>query len=83
MGKKDQIITMLGIVKEVKGGGAMVVLLDNGQTIDCHASGKMKRFNVRIILGDRVEVEISPYELTKGRISKRLLENKPTADQQQ
>lgn len=81
MSKKDKIITMFGIVKEIKGGGSILVTLDNGTVIDCHASGKMKRFNVRIILGDRVEVEISPYDLTKGRISKRLLENKPQQEQ--
>lgn len=68
---------MSGIVRKIKGGGTIVVELENNTMIDCHASGKMKRFNVHIILGDRVEVEISPYDLTKGRISKRYLENKP------
>lgn len=75
-GAKEGQITMMGTVKKIKGGGTIVVELENGTIMDCHASGRMKKFNVKIILGDIVEVEISPYDLSKGRISKRLLDSK-------
>ncbi len=47
------------------------VKLDNGHTLICHISGKMRKFYIRILPGDRVTVEISPYDLTKGRITYR------------
>lgn len=74
---KQNKISILGKVRKIKGGGLIIVELDNGAIIDCHVSGKIKKYNVHIILGDTVEVEISPYDLTKGRIVKRLLDPKP------
>lgn len=46
--------------------------LDNGHTIIAHISGKMRKNFIKVIPGDRVEVEISPYDLTKGRIARRI-----------
>lgn len=67
----------MGKVRKIKGGGVILVELENNTTIECHTSGKLKRCKAHVILGDTVEVEISPYDLTKGRIVKRLLEPKP------
>ncbi len=48
------------------------VKLDNGHVITAHISGKMRKFYIRILTGDRVKVEMSPYDLTKGRITFRM-----------
>jgi translation initiation factor IF-1 len=48
------------------------VELDTGPTILAHVSGKMRKFYIKILLGDRVKVELSPYDLTKGRITYRI-----------
>ncbi len=48
------------------------VKLDNGHTITAHISGKMRKFYIRILTGDRVKVEMSPYDLSKGRITFRM-----------
>ncbi len=48
------------------------VRLDNGHEITAYTGGKMRQFRIRMILGDRVRVEMSPYDLTKGRITYRL-----------
>lgn len=77
---KNNKIQLNGIVRKVMGGGLFHVELDNSTMIHCHSSGKMKRFNVNIILGDKVEVEINPYDLTKGRIVKRLIDPPSTSN---
>ena len=48
------------------------VVLDNGFLVLAHISGKIRRNNIKILLGDRVKVELTPYDLTKGRITYRL-----------
>ena len=68
---KQNIIEQDGIVVEVLPNTMFNVELDNGVPLLCHISGKMRMNNIRIILGDRVKVELSPYDLTKGRISYR------------
>lgn len=78
---KNSKINLTGIVKKIQGGGVVMVELENNTTIACHVSGKMKKFNVHIILGDKVDVEISPYDLTKGRIIKRYWETKIEQEQ--
>ena len=45
------------------------VKLDNGHTVMAYASGKMKKNKIRVLMGDKVKVEISPYDLTKGRVT--------------
>lgn len=67
MGKKD-VIVMDGIITETLPNAMFRVKLDNGHEILAHVSGKMRMHFIRILVGDKVQVEISPYDLTKGRI---------------
>ena len=68
---KDGYIETEGKVLEIIPGGDFKVKLENGHIVEARVSGKMRMNNIRIILGDRVKVELSPYDLTKGRISYR------------
>lgn len=71
MGKED-IINMEGRVEEVLPATMFRVKLDNlGTTVLAHLSGRMRKNNIKVLLGDRVELEFSPYDLTKGRITRR------------
>lgn len=71
MAKQDSI-KVIGVITEALGNSMFRVEIENGHDITCHISGKMRQNYIRIMPGDRVEVEMSPYDLTKGRISKRL-----------
>jgi translation initiation factor IF-1 len=62
---------MRGKVEESLPGGHFRVQLENEQEIIAHLAGKLRRFRIRIMPGDEVKVEISPYDLTKGRITYR------------
>ena len=66
---KEETIEMVGVVDEVMRNAVFRVTLDNGVAIVAHASGKMRQRRIRILTGDRVTVEMSPYGLTKGRIN--------------
>ena len=68
MSKQDTIKT-IGTVLKALSNGNFAVQLDNGHELTCHINGLMRKNYIRIIPGDRVEVELSPYDLTKGRIS--------------
>lgn len=70
MGKKS-IIKTEGLVTENLGGDRFRAELDNGVTILATLSGRMRQKHIRVMRGDRVEIELSPYDLTKGRISYR------------
>ena len=67
MGKQANI-EVSGTVTKACGGGLYDVELENGHSIKCHMNGKMKKFRIRVLPGDSVAVEMSPYDLTKGRI---------------
>ena len=67
MGKQD-IIEMRGIVEELLPAGFFRVKLENGHTVLAHLSGKMRLNKIRLLLGDTVKVEITPYDLSKARI---------------
>lgn len=69
--KKDSIIILDGVVIDALSNANFKVVLDNGHELICHLSGKMRMNYIKVIPGDRVCVEISPYDLTRGRISKR------------
>ena len=69
---KQDVITVNGEVTEALGNALFRVELDNGLVITAHVSGKMRINYIRILPGDKVTVVMSPYDLTKGRISKRL-----------
>lgn len=65
---KEDLIEFEGVVKEVLPNTIFRITLENGHTITAHASGKIRKYRIRIIAGDRVTIEMSPYDLTKGRV---------------
>ena len=65
---KDDLIKIDGKVMDVAGGGHYSIELNNGQTITAKLSGRMKRYKIRIIVGDMVTVGLSPYDLSHGLI---------------
>ena len=66
---KEEKIEVEGKVVEILKGGTPIVELPNGHTVEAYASGKMRLNMIRILPGDRVIVEFSPYDLTRGRIT--------------
>jgi translation initiation factor IF-1 len=68
---KDDLIRIDGRVADATGGGNYVVLFDNGVTVTARLSGKMKKFKIRILVGDRVTVGVSPYDPSHGLITHR------------
>lgn len=66
---KQDVIEIEGIVKEALPNAQFVVELPNGHTINAHISGKLRMNFIRILPGDKVTIEMSPYDLTKGRIT--------------
>lgn len=73
---KEDILEMQGVVAEVLPDTRFRVTLDNGVTVSAYASGKMRKHRIRILAGDRVTLEMSPYDLSKGRITFRHIENR-------
>jgi translation initiation factor IF-1 len=71
MAKKEEKIEVEGTVVEALPGTQFRVELDNEHEVLAYLSGKMRKYYIRILLGDRVRVEISPYDLTRGRITYR------------
>ncbi|AFT70259.1 MULTISPECIES: translation initiation factor IF-1 [Alcanivoracaceae] len=69
---KEEQIELEGVVLETLPNTMFRVKLDNGHVITAHISGKMRKFYIRILTGDRVKVEMSPYDLSKGRITFRM-----------
>jgi len=70
--KNVDLIEMEGVVTQCLSNGMFRVKLENGFLVLAHVSGKIRRNYIRILLGDRVAVELSPYDLTRGRITYRL-----------
>ena len=66
---KQSSIEQDGVIEEALPNAMFKVRLDNGHVITAHISGKMRMFYIKILPGDKVKVEMSPYDLTKGRIS--------------
>jgi translation initiation factor IF-1 len=71
MPKKEEKIEVEGTVTEALPSTQFRVELDNGHKVLAYLSGKMRKYYIRILLGDRVRVELSPYDLTRGRITYR------------
>jgi len=69
---KEQTIEVEGTVKEALPNATFKVVLDNGQVVIAHVSGRMRVHFIRIVPGDRVKIEISPYDPTRGRIVYRI-----------
>ena len=65
---KEELMTLDGLVDEILPDGRFRVLLDNDHKIIAYTAGKMRRFRIRSVVGDRVQVEMTPYDLDKGRI---------------
>lgn len=68
MAKKDDVIEVIGTVVEPLPNAMFKVKLDNGHEVLCHISGKMRMHYIRILPGDKVRIEMSPYDLERGRI---------------
>jgi translation initiation factor IF-1 len=68
---KEEAISLEGTVVETLPNARFKVELDNGHQILAHVSGKMRKFFIRILPGDKVTVEVSPYDLSRGRITYR------------
>lgn len=71
MAKEEDKIRMEGTVVEALPGTQFRVRLENGHEVLAYLSGKMRKYYIRILLGDRVQVEMSPYDLSRGRITYR------------
>ena len=66
---KEEQVELEGVVSEVLPNTSFRVTLNNGANVMAYASGKMRKHRIRILAGDRVTLEMSPYDLTKGRIN--------------
>ena len=65
---KEELIEFEGVVTEVLPNAMFRVKLENDHEIIAHTSGKMRKNRIRVLLGDKVTVEMTPYDLTKGRV---------------
>jgi translation initiation factor IF-1 len=65
---KEDIMTLEGNIDEIMPDGRFGVMLDNQHRIIAYTAGKMRKFRIRSVVGDRVHVEMTPYDLSKGRI---------------
>jgi len=68
---KEEGIAVNGVVEEALPNAMFRVELENGHEVLAHISGKMRKFRIRVMPGDKVTVELSPYDLTRGRITYR------------
>jgi translation initiation factor IF-1 len=76
---KEELLEMQGVVNDVLPDTRFRVTLENGHELIAYTSGKMKKNHIRILVGDKVTLELSPYDLTKGRITFRHIETRGTA----
>ncbi len=76
---KEPLLEMDGRVAEVLPDSRYRVTLDNGHNLIAYSAGKMRKHHIRIIAGDKVSLELSPYDLTKGRITFRHIEGRGPA----
>ncbi|MGE0094104.1 MAG: translation initiation factor IF-1 [Alphaproteobacteria bacterium] len=76
---KEELIEFEGVVTEVLPNAMFRVKLDNNQEVLAHTSGRVRRNRIRILAGDRVTVEMTPYDLTKGRINFRHKDERASA----
>ena len=68
MAKEENILEFKGKVSDLLPNAMFRVLLENGHTVVAHAAGKLRKNRIRVLQGDNVTVEVTPYDLTKGRI---------------
>ncbi|MBK9327576.1 MAG: translation initiation factor IF-1 [Hydrogenophilales bacterium] len=81
---KEELIEMNGVVDEVLPDSRFRVTLNNGHSLVAYTGGKMRKHHIRILAGDKVSLELSPYDLSKGRITFRHIEGRtpPVSAQQ-
>lgn len=72
MSDKEGVVALDGLVDEALPNTQFSITLDSGQVVRGYVSGKIRKNRIRILPGDRVTIELSPYDLTKGRITRRL-----------
>ncbi len=68
---KDDLIAIDGKVSDLSGGGVYFITLENGHPVKARLCGKMKKFKIKVVVGDRVTVGMSPYDPTHGLITHR------------
>ncbi len=68
---KDDLMTITGKISDMSGGGVYHITLENGVSVKARLCGKMKKFNIKVVVGDSVDVGISPYDPTHGLITHR------------
>ncbi|MBV2168425.1 MAG: translation initiation factor IF-1 [Bdellovibrio sp.] len=68
---KDDLVTIEGKISNLSGGGTYHITLENGAEITARLCGKMKKFKIKVVVGDRVSVGVSPYDPTHGLITHR------------
>jgi translation initiation factor IF-1 len=73
---KEELIEMRGRVDEILPDSRYRVTLDNGHSLVAYTAGRMRKHHIRILAGDNVSLELSPYDLTKGRITFRHLDQR-------
>ena len=73
---KEELLEMDGVVDEVLPDSKYRVTLDNGHPLVAYSAGKMRKHHIKIIAGDKVSLELSPYDLSKGRITFRHIEGR-------
>ncbi|MCE1240380.1 MAG: translation initiation factor IF-1 [Azonexaceae bacterium] len=73
---KEDLIEMQGVVMEVLPDSRFRVTLDNGHMLVAYSGGKMRKNHIRVLAGDKVSLELSPYDLSKGRITFRHIEGR-------
>ena len=73
---KEELIEMNGLVNEVLPDSRFRVTLENGHQLIAYTAGRMRKHHIRILAGDRVQLELSPYDLSKGRITFRHIEGR-------
>jgi translation initiation factor IF-1 len=73
--EKEDVIEMEGSVEEALSNGMFRIKLENGHEVLGHLAGRMRRFRIKVLLGDKIKIELSPYDLSRGRITFRHKEN--------
>ena len=76
---KEELLEFSGVVTEVLPDSRYMVTLENGHSLVAYSSGKMRKHHIRILAGDKVSLEMSPYDLSKGRITFRHIETRGPA----
>ncbi|MEN9544644.1 MAG: hypothetical protein RLZZ598_1477 [Pseudomonadota bacterium] len=76
---KEELIEMRGVVDEVLPDSRFRVILENGHSLVAYTAGRMKKHHIRILAGDQVSLELSPYDLSKGRITFRHIDQRGPA----